>query len=354
MTARRSILFVAPRFHTNLFFATKTLVEAGHQVTVFAEHSQHLEDHSYVVPHVFPKGTRLSAVRKVVRRIKPDLVLLRWTRPASFHVEHLGRLGRLNLWHYDQKPLTQHRTRTQLWTWWVQGLPARRVTPKPGLDRSLPPDPLAYYLPWPVERDATVPLTPRTGPLRVLCVGKLMQPRKNQDKLIEATRDAVRERRIRLCFAGGTGTRATGADLAHLDMLRTEAAAAGDGIEILEDVPFADMPRLYARHDVCVLPARSEPLGTAPIEAMAYGCVPVVTNECGSAGYLTDGVDGFRVEAGDVPQLRQVLDRLSADPALLAQTSTAARTLTETELSPARFTERVEKLFGKNPFGRAR
>ena len=344
MTPSRSILFVAPRFHTNLFFATKALVEAGHRVSVFAEHSQTLEDHSLVVPQVFPRGTRFAAVKKAVREVRPDLVLLRRTRPASFHVERLGRFGRLNIWHYDQKPMTQHRPRKELWSWWLQGLPARRVTPKPGLDRTLPPEPRAVYLPWPVARDPAVPLIPRDGPLRVLCVGKLMQPRKNQDKLVEATHAAVRDGRIRLTLAGGTGSRATGADLAHLERLREEAGAS-DGIKILEDVPFADMARLYARHDVCVLPARSEPLGTAPIEAMVYGCVPVLTDQCGSAGYLTDGVDGFIVSAGDLAQLRTVLDGLAGDAALAAKIGNAARHLAETELSPERFVARIAPLF---------
>lgn len=49
---RLSVLFVVPRFHTNLFFATRALVDYGHKVSVIATSSMLIEDHSVVRPIV--------------------------------------------------------------------------------------------------------------------------------------------------------------------------------------------------------------------------------------------------------------------------------------------------------------
>lgn len=338
------MLFVVPRFHTNLWFATRALVEAGHRVGVFAGRAEALEDYGHVTPRLFPPGTPRREVRAAVAELAPDLVLLRWTRPLSFQVEGLGRFGRLNIWHYDQRPLTRPRPFLKRLEWWAQGLPARRVTPKPGLDPDLPPEPGARYLPWPVAAAPGIARVPRDGPLRVLCVGKLMQRRKNQDRLIAAMAEGLAAGRMRLTLAGSTLIGATGTDAAHYRALAEAAERSGGRIALRENVPFARMPELYAAHDVCVLPSHKEPLGTAPIEAMAYGCVPVISDACGSAGYLTDGVDGFRYPVDDVAALTGILERLAADPELCDRVGAAARHLTETELSPARFIARIEAL----------
>ncbi|WP_145963062.1 hypothetical protein [Mangrovicoccus ximenensis] len=77
------ILFVAPRFHTNLFFATKALVEAGHEVEVFVPKREPAEDWSFVTPRIFAPGTPGREIRRAVRDFAPDLALVRHARPVS-------------------------------------------------------------------------------------------------------------------------------------------------------------------------------------------------------------------------------------------------------------------------------
>jgi hypothetical protein len=60
----KTILFVVPRFHTNLFFATRALVRAGYKVHVFARKSATLEDYSVVTPRVFDGKLDVIKIRK--------------------------------------------------------------------------------------------------------------------------------------------------------------------------------------------------------------------------------------------------------------------------------------------------
>ncbi|WP_172331629.1 glycosyltransferase family 4 protein [Mangrovicoccus sp. HB161399] len=339
------ILFVAPRFHTNLFFATKALAEACHEVEVFVPKREPTEDWSFVTPRIFAPGTPGREIRRAVRDFAPDLALVRHARPVSGAVLSAGRFGRFRIYHYDQRAADRPWPWYRAWEWRLQGLPARRVTPKTGLGDDIP-DPLATFLPWPVEAAHGVDRVPRSGPLRVLCVGKLMQPRKNQDKLVAAMQPLLASGQATLTLVGSRLESAKGAEGAHLAKLEAAAAASGGTVTLVPDVPFAQMPAIYAAHDVCVLPARKEPLGSSPVEAMAYGCVPVIARQCGTACYLTEGEDGFVVNAGDVPGLAAVLERLAADPALVARVAAAAQATAEGPLGMAAFVERVEALAG--------
>ena len=77
---------------------------------------------------------------------------------------------------------------------------------------------------------------------------------------------------------------------------------------------------------------------------MAYGSVPVISTGCGTAGYITDGVDGMRVEMSDPGALADAMARLVEDRTLVRRLGASARQTAETELGPARFVERIEAI----------
>ena len=273
-------------------------------------------------------------------------MLLRNSGGLSKQVARVARRAGLRVIGYDLRPMTEVRSLRKRVSLWMQGRPWQRVTPVPGLDADAPRDRAAVYLPWPT---AALPLPagaerdPRATPVRVLCVGKLAQVRKNQHLLIAALEELGGNARARLTLVGSTSRAISGADAAHHAALRAEAEAQ-DWIDILGDVPFAGMAALYAGHHICVLPSVGEPLGIAPVEGMAYGTIPVISTDSGSAGYVTDGVDGRRVDMAVPGALRDALEPLLASEALRARMSQAARRTAQGELSPERFVQRVAAL----------
>lgn len=55
--------------------------------------------------------------------------------------------------------------------------------------------------------------------------------------------------------------------------------------------PHAEILGLYGEHDLFAFPTRErEPFGIVPLEALARGCVPLMTRRCGAAEWLTHGV----------------------------------------------------------------
>lgn len=342
----RGIVFVVPRFHTNLFFATKALIDAGYRVAVLAETRSAIEDYTHLEPTVLGKAPDRARLRQLLADLRPDAVFLRHPCALSRHVAPEARRMRLRVLTYDQRPATQRRGCDKRLSWLWQRRAWERVTPVPGLDGAAVTDPATHFLPFPVGELPVPPDGYRdmgSGPVHVLCVGKLAQARKRQDAVIDAMRPMAD--RVTLTLAGSTDEAIGGIDVAHRDRLVREAAQNG-WIDLRPDTRFAEMPALYASHHLCVLPSVREPLGSAPLEAMAYGAIPVISESAGSAGYIVPGENGVRVDMSVDGALAGVLTRLVDDAELRLRLSYGARRTARTVLSPEAFVRKVGAILG--------
>lgn len=90
-------------------------------------------------------------------------------------------------------------------------------------------------------------------------------------------------------------------------------------------VPNADMPTVYANHDVLILPTLSDSMARVVLEAMASGMPVIVTEEAGYRGIVEDGVHGFIVPTRDSSAIAAALTSLARDPELRERMGAAAR-----------------------------
>ncbi|MCK0167531.1 glycosyltransferase family 4 protein [Jannaschia sp. S6380] len=343
-----TILFIVPRFHTNLWFATRALVEAGHDVEIAAATVADGEDHSFVAPTDIGTTPDAAVVAELMHRVSPELVIVRGDEDLLQNVARAGRRIGARVLSYNLRPMTRvtpvMRRIKNLW----QGRPRRRITPVPGLDARARRDPTAFHVPFPV---AALPHTATArdadGGPRILCVGKIAQRRKNQHLLIDALRPlASAGRPFRLTLIGSSDRAINGLDDDHSEALRA-AARDEPWIDLHQDIPFERMADLYAAHDICVLPSVGEPLGAAPLEGMPYGTIPVVSTQAGAAGLIVDGETGLRVDVTRDGDLQEAMRRLLDDGELRGKLCAGARRFAETELSPARYVARIEALLPK-------
>jgi glycosyltransferase involved in cell wall biosynthesis len=344
-----SFVFVVPRFHTNLFSAVRALKEAGHIVNLICRDHEGIEDHSFAQPIYPGLDASISNLSSILRRLAPDLVIIRRIKGLSERVFVAAVLGGYRRIAYDQAPYLQARHLWRAVTDLIRGMPYRRFTPVLGIDPAGHPDRFSTYVPFPIEMppDLTRDYAPE-GRVRILCVGKLSQPRKNQQLLIDVLETLWRagRRNFSLTLAGSSADSINEGDQSYLRSLEAQAASGllKGHIEIRPDVPFAGMGELYRTHDVCILPASNEPLGTSPQEAMGYGVVPVISSSCGSAGYIKDLDCGFIVDLSAPETIERVLDKLLSDPVLLPKLGQKARAAAAERFSDALFVRRMEAL----------
>lgn len=89
-------------------------------------------------------------------------------------------------------------------------------------------------------------------------------------------------------------------------------------------VPPAKMSAIWGETDVCVLVSDSEGTSITMLEAMAAGCVPVVTRVSGTAAVIEDGVNGYIVEVEDMTAMARRISEIAADRGRMASMGAAA------------------------------
>lgn len=120
---------------------------------------------------------------------------------------------------------------------------------------------------------------------------------------------AARRPRLRLLVAGA-GDAAVETELEVL-------AARSKTIALLGHVD--DLEPLYAAADLAIAPARDEPFGLAPLEAMARGLPTIASDAPGHRDFAEHGGTALLFPSGDAEELAAAIDRLLDDGALRAR-----------------------------------
>jgi phosphatidylinositol alpha-1,6-mannosyltransferase len=160
------------------------------------------------------------------------------------------------------------------------------------------------------------------GPLRILCVGRLIE-RKGQRHLIDAVKRLIDEGIDVELDLVGTGD-------ARIDN-ETHVARLGlaERIRFLGYVPREEITEHYAAAHVFVLPSYNEGMSVALLEAMAAGLPVIVTPTGGTAELVSPGLNGFIVNWADANELARHLRKLAQDRSLVRRMGRESRNRAE-------------------------
>ncbi|MBN1146712.1 MAG: glycosyltransferase family 4 protein [Anaerolineales bacterium] len=169
-----------------------------------------------------------------------------------------------------------------------------------------------------LERFQPGELFPDEGPLRLLCVARLIE-RKGQSDLIRAVKMLVSQGvQVQLDIIG-TG------DAQEQYQRQAESLAVSGHVNFIGYVPRDEIPAWYASAHVFVLASYNEGMSVATLEAMASGLPVVVTRTGGTAELVDEGVNGLTFGWGDVAMLALHLRRLATDRNLARRMGDASR-----------------------------
>lgn len=96
-------------------------------------------------------------------------------------------------------------------------------------------------------------------------------------------------------------------------------------LDVYPFVARAEIPSLYARHEIFVLPSLVEGMPLVLLEAMASGMAVVTSESCGMTDLVEDGHDGLFVIPGDSNSLASVVVRVCRDAELRQTLGRAAQ-----------------------------
>src|SRR5688572_9964392 len=159
---------------------------------------------------------------------------------------------------------------------------------------------------------------PDDGPLKLLCVGRLIE-RKGQYHLIEVVKRLADEGvDVKLDLVGtGDAREANEAQAARLGL--------SDRVRFLGYVPREEIAGRYAAAHVFVLPSYNEGMSVALLEAMASGLAVLVTPTGGTPELVQSEMNGLIFDWADVEGLTSHLRRLAQDRALVRRMGEASR-----------------------------
>jgi glycosyltransferase involved in cell wall biosynthesis len=189
-------------------------------------------------------------------------------------------------------------------------------------------------------RPPTEPRAPGEPPL-VLVASRMLWD-KGVREFVEAARALKAEGRdVRFALAGTP-------DPGNPTAVPEETLIAWRDAGIVEWLGYvADMPALFARADIVVLPSYREGLPKGLIEAGACARALVATDVPGCREVISDGVDGLLVPAGESEPLAKAIARLLDDPALARRLGEAARAKALAEFDERKIIEATVAVYGE-------
>jgi glycosyltransferase involved in cell wall biosynthesis len=262
-----------------------------------------------------------------LRRFRPDVVIVGgWSQPAFWQALGYARLARKPVVTWVESTGSESRGGSGA------GGPLRRAFVRGSAAFLVPGSASAAYLRSLGVEDGRIAVAanavdigrfghPRcqapgvgsNGQVRVLYVGRLSRE-KGLDVLLESVASLPVE-----VYAVGSGP----------EQARLEASAPAN-VTFLGQLDQDAVAAEYARADVFVLPSLAEPWGMVLNEAAAAGLPLVATDAAGAAHELIeDGVNGFRVRAGDAQALHDALRRLAEDASFRRRAGERSRELAQ-------------------------
>lgn len=140
------------------------------------------------------------------------------------------------------------------------------------------------------------------GSLNLLYVGRL-EVEKGVTFLIDAFQNLDSELNVRLLIAG------FGSLKEEID----KAAAKNSRIDYLGSFSHDEMPKVYEKADVLVLPSLTEGMPAAILEALSSG-LPVIASNVGQIPYVVrNGIEGILFHPGDMGGFQRAIIELAQD-----------------------------------------
>ena len=91
----------------------------------------------------------------------------------------------------------------------------------------------------------------------------------------------------------------------YLEIMRKR----GGNIRYLWEKSFSELEEVYQASDFLILPSKSEPIGSVVQEAMANGCVPIVSDLVWSEWYIDNWINGFTFKSNNAESFLEILNK---------------------------------------------
>ena len=321
-----SILFIVPRFHTNLFYPTKILKDEGFNINMHVFGKGISEDHQYVKPKFiqesyltkiinffFSKNIKynsmyLPSITKYIEelnKIKPKFVII---RPVSklffFLILFLKFFYKYKIIFYQQFTLKEYKKffiKKILFYFLFLLFDIKFISPifeKKKLPKNF------YFFPfiYPVKKKIK-----KNKIKKILLVAKFIKT-KNIFFFLRAINEVSKDKyNFSITIIGEVSDDQKRNYLSYIkNLIKKENIK---NIRIRKNIKFKKMKNIYDDHDIFVLPSNHDPAPVSIIEALSRNLIVVASDKCGTKNYIKDNVNGYIFRNNDVNSLKEKLQK---------------------------------------------
>lgn len=170
-----------------------------------------------------------------------------------------------------------------------------------------------FFKEQPIAVDENLlPRHKRKGVLRIGYAGRLVKQQKRADLLIKLIQ-SMEEKKINYHFQIAGEGECMNIIQNYIMHNKIEMK-----VQLLGRVAKSKMPQFWKQQDIFINISEYEGTSLSMLEAMSYGCVPVVTDVSGVKEFIDHEVNGFICNIGDFSQMTEYIDQLSHDRDALA------------------------------------
>lgn len=160
----------------------------------------------------------------------------------------------------------------------------------------------------------------KPNPLKLLFAGRLIERQKRVSDLVRLVKLLLNDNvNFQLNIVGD------GPDKGKFeDSIQTLGLEAKRRVSFMGNVSPTRISSIWQSADICILVSEFEGTSVSMLEAMAAGCVPVVTRVSGTKRVIQFGVNGFTFPIGDIAEMARIIKTLDIDRASLTKIGQAA------------------------------
>jgi len=369
-------LIVAQRFHTNLYYRTKALQDAGHSVRIVVLYKGKSEFYEGLKPmqvklsmfsrfltklQAFFKKVELKSAfelriqspnkefKKIISIYNPDVILLKayqnalaiktlrtakkykikvlmLTQTPYAHIKGSEFLFRLNIKLFKFLKVHAYITPIKL---------NYEVFKNFGIEN-------VFYLPFVYPQNKGKIKIPKNS-VNIISIGKF-QKRKDQLLLLKVFNRLRNEGNdIKLCLIGEL------ADKNYFNALRNFISenTLSDYVCIKTNLSYPEIKNEYQNYDFFVLPAYNEPAAYSPVEALSNGLPVICSDENGTRCYIEESKNGYVFKAKNEGDLSEKIKLCISDKEKLLKMKENALISAKKNHNPGGFEQAIGKILLK-------
>jgi len=332
VNTKMKILFITPRFHTNMTEWIKVLISKGHSVHINSLIQHEVEDHSLIKPVLF----KLSPLSKLILYLfgdggenlkrgfpgvisyfyylyllKPKIVIVRdLSRSFSILAILISRIINIKIIVYSQSRIYEDKSVIKIVFFHLLSFffNAAYMSPIIGTKKNEHKKiKNSYYVPFAVSKREFFEKSKKN--FKILAIGKFVE-RKRHLELIEVFKSLVEEHQNVYLTIIGEAYKEDHFKRVIIIHKLIKKLNLENKVKVYLNIPFEDMSHYYRKNNLFVLPSSDEPASISILEALSYGLPVICSETCGTSEYIDEGINGLVFKDRDFLDLKKKLIKI--------------------------------------------